>query len=181
MLNLNSLRQLIGAVYDELPNIPIALRADAVPSPESLTQKFLESFAQKEDGQDLLFRLTKKFLESFTQKEDGQDLLFRYKLGIYQIRDLNSQAFRYANQTSTRMSAVQQSVTEHWETVTNLQENLTKLPQLSKQLDEINRSVTELERFMAQTQIAFLSLEALDDQIKDLKVRRQLPSLMDVS
>uniref|UniRef100_A0AC35F0R0 Uncharacterized protein n=1 Tax=Panagrolaimus sp. PS1159 TaxID=55785 RepID=A0AC35F0R0_9BILA len=160
MLNLNSLRQLIGAVYDELPNIPIALRADAVPSPESLTQKFLESFAQK---------------------EDGQDLLFRYKLGIYQIRDLNSQAFRYANQTSTRMSAVQQSVTEHWETVTNLQENLTKLPQLSKQLDEINRSVTELERFMAQTQIAFLSLEALDDQIKDLKVRRQLPSLMDVS
>uniref|UniRef100_A0A914Z0Q4 Uncharacterized protein n=1 Tax=Panagrolaimus superbus TaxID=310955 RepID=A0A914Z0Q4_9BILA len=139
MFNLNSLRQIIGAVYDELPNIPINLRADAVPSEE------------------------------------------RYKLGIYQICDINSQAFRYANQTSTRMSAVQQYVNENWETVTNLQENLTKLPQLSKQLDEINRSVTELERFMAQTQIAFLALEALDDQIKDLKVRRQLPSLMDVS
>lgn len=80
-----------------------------------------------------------------------------------------------------RMSVVQQAVNEHWEAVCTLHEDLNKVPQLSKQLDEINRSVTELERFMAQTEIAFLSLEALDAQIKDLHVRRQLPSLMDVS
>ena len=32
MINLNTLRQKIGAIYDELPHMP--LRSDAVPTPE---------------------------------------------------------------------------------------------------------------------------------------------------
>ena len=113
--------------------------------------------------------------------DQGQDLLFRYKLGLYQIKNLNKQATRMANQTSTRMSSVQQDINEHWEAVCHMHDRISQLPSLSQQVDDLNRQISEFEKFLAQTEIAILSLEALDDKLKEVETSRKPPSLMDVS
>uniref|UniRef100_A0A7E4ZVC9 Biogenesis of lysosome-related organelles complex 1 subunit 5 n=1 Tax=Panagrellus redivivus TaxID=6233 RepID=A0A7E4ZVC9_PANRE len=160
MFNLNSLKELVGHIYDELPHMPAPLRRDSMPTPETLGSKFLEAFGTT---------------------DEGHDLLFRYKLGLYQMHDLNENAIKLANQTSTRMSGVQQSLNEHWEAVCHLHDRLAELPALTKSLDDIHRQLGDLERFMAQTEVAMLSLEALDEKAVKEYQRQNPGSLMDVS
>uniref|UniRef100_A0AC34RFV3 Uncharacterized protein n=1 Tax=Panagrolaimus sp. JU765 TaxID=591449 RepID=A0AC34RFV3_9BILA len=182
-MNLNSLRQVLTNIYDELPHLPSALKVgENVPSVENVVHKFLQSLSST---------------------DQGQDLLFRYKLGLYQIHDLNQQSIRLANQTSTRMSAVQQDLNEHWEAVSNqtstrmsvvqqdlnehweavchMHDRLAEIPTITKQLDDLNRQISSFEKFLVQTEIAVLSLESIDDKIKEQERRRKPPSLMDVS
>lgn len=102
--------------------------------------------------------MTNQFLESYVQDEEGANLLEKYQQYLILLKKLNIDNCRASNQCSTRLGNMQQILTENTETYNKLTEQLKKLPDMVKQLNAINNRIDVLHKYIIQSELALHQL-----------------------